>query len=176
MDSYTAETKIALKVLRGNNEVVFESTVIPVLYTDAFGVTKNTFDLAALLEEYRLVDFSTLTPKITILPATSIGSSGGSMMSLYLYNKITEGDITNGKIIMGTGTIDETGSIGMIGGIKQKMVTASKINDLAVFFVPIANYDEAKIIYDRYNCEFALIKIASFHDIIVYLEGLTTDE
>ena len=43
------------------------------------------------------------------------------MLALTIYNKLTPEDITKGKIITGTGTIERNGSIGEVSGIEHKL-------------------------------------------------------
>ena len=54
------------------------------------------------------------------------GASGGFMTALAIYNALTSDDITKGKIIAGTGTIDSEGNVGVIGGVKYKLSGAVK--------------------------------------------------
>ena len=50
------------------------------------------------------------------------GPSAGLMMALNVYNNLTQDDITNSLIIAGTGTIEIDGSVGPVGGIRQKVI------------------------------------------------------
>jgi PDZ domain-containing protein len=52
------------------------------------------------------------------------GPSAGMMFSLGIIDKLTPGAITGGESIAGTGTIDSSGVVGGIGGIRQKMYGA----------------------------------------------------
>lgn len=52
------------------------------------------------------------------------GPSAGLMFALGIYDKLTPGDLTGGKFIAGTGTIDDDGKVGPIGGIEMKTVGA----------------------------------------------------
>jgi PDZ domain-containing protein len=52
------------------------------------------------------------------------GPSAGLMFALGIYDKITEGELTGGERVAGTGTITEDGVVGPIDGIQQKMVGA----------------------------------------------------
>jgi Lon-like protease len=55
------------------------------------------------------------------------GPSAGTMFALAVYDLLTPGDLTGGRRIAGTGTIDpETGAVGAIGGIAQKMIGAKR--------------------------------------------------
>jgi Lon-like protease len=52
------------------------------------------------------------------------GPSAGLMFSLGIYDKLTPGSLTGGKFVAGTGTIDDSGKVGPIGGIEMKTVGA----------------------------------------------------
>ncbi|MEV7237064.1 PDZ domain-containing protein [Streptomyces sp. NPDC051020] len=52
------------------------------------------------------------------------GPSAGLMFSLGIIDKLTPGQLTGGKFIAGTGTIDDQGKVGPIGGITMKLVGA----------------------------------------------------
>jgi len=52
------------------------------------------------------------------------GPSAGMMFALGIIDVLTPGNLTGGKTIAGTGTIDSDGTVGPIGGIQQKLVGA----------------------------------------------------
>ncbi|MFF7334238.1 PDZ domain-containing protein [Streptomyces sp. NPDC008150] len=52
------------------------------------------------------------------------GPSAGLMFALGIYDKLTPGDLTGGAFVAGTGTIDDDGKVGPIGGIEMKTVGA----------------------------------------------------
>ncbi|MEU5158243.1 PDZ domain-containing protein [Streptomyces sp. NPDC020875] len=52
------------------------------------------------------------------------GPSAGLMFALGIVDKLTPGDMTGGKFVAGTGTIDDDGRVGPIGGIAMKLVGA----------------------------------------------------
>ena len=83
------------------------------------------------------------------------GPSAGMMMALNVFNLLTEDDITNGKKIAGTGTIEIDGSIGPVGGVKQKVIAAKRAN-AGLILVPTANYEEASVFADD-NTEICLL-------------------
>lgn len=70
------------------------------------------------------------------------GPSAGLMFTLGIIDKLKPADLTGGKIIAGTGTIDADGNVGPIGGIPQKLVGA-KDAGAELFLVPAANCAEA---------------------------------
>lgn len=69
------------------------------------------------------------------------GPSAGMIFALAVYDEMTPGDLTGGKKIAGTGTIDEQGTVGPIGGIRQKMI-GSRSDGAEYFLAPSANCDE----------------------------------
>jgi PDZ domain-containing protein len=52
------------------------------------------------------------------------GPSAGLMFALGIYDKLTPGSLTGGRFVAGTGTIDDDGKVGPIGGIEMKTVGA----------------------------------------------------
>ncbi|MEU8659529.1 YlbL family protein [Actinoplanes philippinensis] len=70
------------------------------------------------------------------------GPSAGLMFTLGIIDKIRPEDLTGGKIIAGTGTIDDDGKVGPIGGIPQKLAGAEKAGAV-LFLVPKDNCAEA---------------------------------
>jgi PDZ domain-containing protein len=69
------------------------------------------------------------------------GPSAGMMLALGIYDKLTPGDLVGGKHIAGTGTIDPSGAVGAIGGIRQKMYGA-RGDGADWFLAPASNCDE----------------------------------
>ncbi len=69
------------------------------------------------------------------------GPSGGLMFTLGIIEKATSGSLTGGKKIAGTGTISADGSVGAIGGIDFKMISAKRSGD-QYFLAPRENCDE----------------------------------
>lgn len=66
------------------------------------------------------------------------GPSAGMMLSLGIYDQLTEGPLTGGEDIAGTGTIDAEGQVGPIDGIRQKMIGA-RDSGADWFLAPDAN-------------------------------------
>ncbi|WP_310727790.1 PDZ domain-containing protein [Streptomyces sp. N2A] len=52
------------------------------------------------------------------------GPSAGLMFALGIVDKLTPGNMTGGRFVAGTGTIDDSGKVGPIGGISMKTVGA----------------------------------------------------
>ena len=70
------------------------------------------------------------------------GPSAGLMFTLGIIDRIKGEDLTGGKTIAGTGTIDEDGTVGPIGGIPQKM-RGAKRDHATIFRTPADNCAEA---------------------------------
>lgn len=99
------------------------------------------------------------------------GSSGGLMLTLTIYSHLNEIDLTDGKTIVGTGTIDINGNVGEISGIKYKLIGA--VNKGAdVFLVPVGeNYEDAKKLKEERNYDIELVPVATFEEALKYLEN-----
>lgn len=96
------------------------------------------------------------------------GPSAGLMFALGITDKITPADLAGGKFIAGTGTIDEFGKVGPIGGIGQKMIGARKAG-ATVFLVPADNCVEAK---GAGLDGLQLIKVGNLGDAVTGLDAL----
>ena len=96
---------------------------------------------------YSLED-KTAYPQYTLKSTNVGGPSGGLLQTLALYNSLIEEDITKGYKIAGTGTIEPDGTVGIIGGIQQKIYTAYD-DDIEIFLCPEGNYEEALLAYNR---------------------------
>jgi PDZ domain-containing protein len=88
------------------------------------------------------------------------GPSAGMMYALGLYDLLTPGDLTHGRLIAGTGTIELDGSVGPIGGITDKIVAARGAG-AQVFLVPKDDLAEARTVDPG---DMQLISVSSFDD------------
>jgi len=70
------------------------------------------------------------------------GPSAGLMFTLGIIDRLTPGDLSGGKFIAGTGTIDLNGNVGAIGGVTFKEVTA-RAAGADFMLVPADNCAEA---------------------------------
>lgn len=101
--------------------------------------------------------------------SSEYGPSGGLMITLAVYDAITEVDITGGLTIVGTGTISLDGTVGSIGGVEYKIKGAVKQN-ADIFFVPIGeNYEEANAIVEENNYDIVLVPVSNFEEALNYL-------
>lgn len=110
--------------------------------------------------------------KIDITLADVGGPSAGSMFALAIVDRLTEGELTAGKHIAGTGTIAEDGTIGSIGGIPFKMTSAAE-DGATVFLVPKDNCAEA---IESAPDGLRLVKVADLDSAVDALEQLADGE
>ncbi len=66
------------------------------------------------------------------------GPSAGMMFSLGIIDKLTPADLSGGRSIAGTGTINADGEVGPIGGIEQKLAAARR-HGTELFLAPAQN-------------------------------------
>jgi PDZ domain-containing protein len=69
------------------------------------------------------------------------GPSAGLMFSLGIVEKLRAENLTRGRNISGTGTIDAFGNVGPIGGIEEKLIGAARAGS-KLFLAPALNCDD----------------------------------
>ncbi len=132
--------------------------------------SNDTIVLGVLLKY--LTTYET-NPKLKIkFKNSESGPSGGLISALEIYNQLIEEDITNGLTIAGTGTIEEDGTIGEIGGVEHKILGAVK-EKTDVFLVPAGtNYKQAKKYIKKNNYKIKLIPVSDIKEAINKLKEL----
>lgn len=80
--------------------------------------------------------------EVTVETENVGGPSAGLMFALGIIELLTPGSLTEGVHVAGTGTIDDSGNVGPIGGIQQKLAGA-KAAGATVFLVPAGNWEDA---------------------------------
>jgi len=71
------------------------------------------------------------------------GPSAGLEFALSIVDQLTPGELTGGRRIAVTGTIEADGTVGPVGGIPQKTVTVRRAG-AKLFLVPASQVDEAR--------------------------------
>ncbi len=66
------------------------------------------------------------------------GPSAGMAFSLAMYDRLTPGEMLDGMTVSGTGTMADTGEVGPIGGLEQKMWAAARAES-DLFLMPLGN-------------------------------------
>jgi Lon-like protease len=108
---------------------------------------------------------------ITISLGDIGGPSAGLMFTLAVIDKLTPGELTGGRFVAGTGTIDNTGAVGAIGGIPFKMM-AARAAGATTFLVPAKNCTEAAA---NAPDGLQLVRVATLDDALVALAALRAD-
>lgn len=121
---------------------------------------------------FDIIDYET-DPSIKLnFKESESGPSGGFTLALAIYNKLTSEDITKGRKIVGTGTIDMEGNIGEIGGVKYKLMGAVK-KKADIFIVPNgSNYDECIKLKKEKGYDIKIIGVDNFDEALEKLNKL----
>ena len=153
--------KITVKVKRKNKEQDIEVPLYEVEGKKVIGVALQ------YVKDYKT------NPNLKIkFEKEESGPSGGLITTLEIYNQLTKKDITKGKSIAGTGTIEEDGTIGQIGGIEHKILGADRAN-ADLFLVPSGqNYKDAVKYKKDKNLKIQLIEVKTINDALEKLEEL----
>ncbi len=96
------------------------------------------------------------------------GPSAGLMFALGIMDKTGKQDLTDGRFIAGTGTIDPAGAVGPIGGIQLKMIAARRAG-ATVFLAPDGNCTDVR---GAIPGGLQVVKVDTLHDAVRYLGDL----
>lgn len=105
------------------------------------------------------------------------GPSAGLMMTLEIVAQLSGEDLTHGYRIAGTGTIDASGKVGQIGGIKYKLMAADK-EKADYFLVPydkaagLSNWKEAEKTVKDLKLSPKLIPVATLTEALEFVRKL----
>jgi PDZ domain-containing protein len=105
---------------------------------------------------------------VTINAGDVGGPSAGLMFTLAVRDVLTSGDLTGGRRIAGTGTIDDTGAVGPIGGIRQKVVGA-KESGAQFFLAPAQNCPD---LAGRVPDDIQVVKVETFTDALADVQAI----
>lgn len=157
---YNEDDVVTLTVIRNKKEINVKSTL-----KNMEGYTKIGISLIQTFEY-------DLDPEIEVsIKSSESGPSGGFMLTLGIYNMISDKDITHGYTIVGTGTIDELGNVGRIDGVKYKILGAKK-NKADYFFCPNDNLEEALKYKKEFDLDLEVVGFSNFEEAIEYLNTI----
>ena len=153
-----AGAPVSIVVRRDGSEKVVSVTTRDVQGRTVIGV--------ALGRDYELpVD-------VTITAGGVGGPSAGTMFTLAVYDVLTPGDLTGGKRIAGTGTMEPDESVGPIGGIRQKL-SGARNGGADYFLAPTDNCDE---VVGHIPDGLQVVKIGSFDDALGAVKAIAADD
>lgn len=149
--------KVKIEVMSKEKKKIREATVIDIEGEKKAGI--------GIITNYVIES----NPDVEIsFKGNEAGPSGGLMLSVAIYDKLTNSNISSDKKICGTGTIDLDGNVGEIGGVKYKLRGAVK-NGCDIFIAPSNNYKEVlKEVKDN-NYKIETYEAKTFRETIDYL-------
>ncbi|WP_168188631.1 SepM family pheromone-processing serine protease [Thermoflavimicrobium daqui] len=107
------------------------------------------------------------------------GPSAGLMFSLEVMDQLLPEDLTRGYTVAGTGTINEKGEVGQIGGIEFKVIAADR-KGAQIFFCPKDqqsgdnNEKIAKEMAKRINTKMKIVPVSTLSEAVQYLRKQPT--
>ena len=115
LDELPSDAEFQAQILRDEKSLEFRLKVLRVGERNLIGVRlkPNYSDM-------------TLPFDITFSETETIGGSGGLIFALEIYNRLTPFDLTQGRTIAATGTINGDGVVGPISGLEQKLAGAER--------------------------------------------------
>jgi PDZ domain-containing protein len=158
----SSKAPVQLLVKRGDKEVSVEVPLVP-------PATPNDTPKMGIQIEPAGFDYKPPFPISIETDKISGGPSAGLMFTLTVYNSLISQDLSGGRKIAGTGTINLDGSVGPIGGVKQKVFAAEAVG-AAYFLCPVDNYADAISVAKNIQ----VVKIANVDQAIVFLRSLPT--
>lgn len=133
---------------------------------------------------WAITDSRDISQKEEILEKSEmyLGDSFGLMVAIGLVEEREGVDFSQGGnlVIAGTGTMNEDGSVGSVGGIRHKMLTADE-QGVDLFFVPkdsgsdlflegeLTNEEEARKTVEDYNLNVHVVPVATLDEALTYL-------
>ena len=150
-----------------------EETLTKDVTLEAFEEEDDKVGVGIQLVTDRDVD---IDPEVTFSSGNIGGPSAGLMLSLKIYDQLTEEDLTKGYQIAGTGEIDYEGNVYRIGGIDKKIIAADR-EGCNIFFAPNengaegSNYEVAKQTAEEIDSDMKVIPVDTFDDALDYIEN-----
>ncbi|HYN98350.1 MAG TPA: PDZ domain-containing protein [Actinomycetota bacterium] len=161
LEKLPAGSSVRLEVTRGEKKEAFT-----VKTAKARGESKGS-SLGAELVQYRKAPVD-----VSISSRDIGGPSAGLIYALSIYDRLVPDDITGGRTIAGTGTIENTekriGVVGAVGSVNLKVKGADRIG-ADVFLVPKAELEEARKVA---GSDMEVIGVSSLKEAIAELEKL----
>ena len=81
--------------------------------------------------------------KVSVRTQNIGGPSAGLAMTLGIIDKLSSGRLTGNRIVAATGTIDQDGNVGDVGGVAEKTIAVERAG-ATVFFVPTVELKAAE--------------------------------
>jgi PDZ domain-containing protein len=166
--------KVKVKYQRNGSQETTELTLKVLPGETSDGKKKAGIGIASPITHRQF----TLPKNVNIKSEDIGGPSAGLMFTLEMINQLTKDDITKGYSIAGTGTINEDGTVGPIGGIQHKIVAAQE-QGAEIFLAPSvpiesekSNYEEAVAKAKSAGLKIKIVPVKTVDDALNYLNTL----
>lgn len=150
---------VAAQVRRGGKELALSVPTAP--HPDP--ARKGSAYFGILLRDSLSFD---IPIPVAIQTGAISGPSAGLMFTVQIIDQLSPQPIAPGMRVAGTGTIEPDGSVGAIGGVRQKVYTAEAAG-AQVIFVPRANYTDAAKVATR----IAVVPVDTYKDALAWLKA-----
>lgn len=182
LSSHKAGDEVLIKYKRGKTEKSAALKLAPLPKEQ--GSAQERVGIGFVPADVRKVKAEQDEKQVVVKAGEIGGPSAGFIFAMEIYNKLLPGDITKGYRIAGTGTIDAEGNIGVIGGIRHKVVAADR--EKADFFFapkdwypaagesyePIKNASDAADQAKKINSKMKVIPVGTMEEALAYLANL----
>lgn len=168
LNKQKVNSSVKILIQRGSKKKTYTGKIVKLEKTNRKGIGIQ------LVEHVNV----TTKPSLKINAGDIGGPSAGLMFTLESYEIFSHQDLAKGHKIAGTGTIDPTGKVGIIGGVDKKVVAASRAK-AEVFFAPTdstgvkkanTNYEEAKRTAKKIHTKMKIVPVRNFSDALNYLK------
>lgn len=100
------------------------------------------------------------------------GPSAGMIFAIGLVDELTPDELLDGLTVSGTGTVTDTGEVGAIGGLEQKIWAASEAES-DLFLMPLENCDAVP---DRRPSDLTIAPVANMSEAIDAIQAVADGE
>jgi Lon-like protease len=157
------------RIEEASPSVVLRLTVEPVEGGEARKVEVRPISLPGadrpVIGVYTVANFPL---RVRIESGTVGGPSAGLMWALGVIDALTPDDLTGGRTLAGTGSVDLEGNVRPIGGVALKLATAAKAGAES-FLVPRGNLAEAR----EAGTDIELVPVSTVDQAVRALEAMT---
>ncbi|WP_449281583.1 YlbL family protein [Leucobacter sp.] len=100
------------------------------------------------------------------------GPSAGLVFALAILDRLTPGELLDGRVVSGTGTMTDSGEVGAIGGLAQKMWAAERAGS-ELFLMPLDNCADLP---SRLPAGLRIAPVESLDEAVAAIDALTSGE
>ncbi len=141
--------------------------VEPYISTDTEASGRTAAAVAAQAAHVSLMDYVVLYRIVTTADSVD-GPSGGSSLALTCYGEFAKKPLRTDYRLSATGTIDAFGTVGTVGGVKEK-IDAANAKGVRLMLVPARQSDEDGIDYVEYANQISggklrVVEVANFSE------------